>query len=178
MTNFIFIRHAPIDRSAGIYIGALDVPILPDVKAPENFPAITADLFITSPKKRCLQTCKLLHIRPDQTDLRFAEQNFGEFEGRTYDDVWAETKSLPEWNFPHALTPPGGESFLDVCDRVKSALEEYQEKYPNKIICIVTHAGVIRAAQFALTGMSPKEALGFQVHYFEVIRLQSLPHRF
>ena len=77
----------------------------------------------------------------------FREINFGIFEGKTYEEIKNEypeetEKMINDWrNFK----ADKGESLKDVMIRTVKKMDETIEKYKNKKILIVTHAGVIQA---------------------------------
>ncbi len=50
------------------------------------------------------------------------------------------------WSF----TPPEGESRIEVCRRVRSALSILGEKYPGEQILVITHQGAIKALVYCI----------------------------
>ena len=93
-----FIRHGAIDETlSGKYIGATDVPLSGQGKAAlqrlaQEHAYPRAQVVFTSPLKRCTETCRILY--PDISPLAIAnlsECNFGEWEGKTAEEVMAES---------------------------------------------------------------------------------------
>lgn len=80
------------------------------------------------------------------TDDRWAEMDFGAWEGRMWADI-DRSESDPWAADPLRLSPPGGESFGAVIERVRAALEDCK---PDT--AVIAHAGPIRAARMILTG--------------------------
>jgi alpha-ribazole phosphatase len=83
--------------------------------------------------------------------------HFGEWEGRTYDEIDAEDGRrwrtwCADWR---NATPPGGESLDAFVARISAWLED---QAPTTTDAIVTHAGVIRVFR-VLSGSSWKEAM-------------------
>ncbi|MEM6702785.1 MAG: histidine phosphatase family protein [Acidobacteriota bacterium] len=77
-------------------------------------------------------------------DLR--EQNFGEFEGRSYAEfgpLVEKVTALGRWD----LSAPGGESLRGVADRVGRALDELVATHPGDDVLVVSHGGVMAAAR-------------------------------
>jgi alpha-ribazole phosphatase len=98
------------------------------------------DKVITSPAKRCLQTTVALLPQASSTsDARLWEQDFGLWEGLPYVDL-PDLGPLTTAQIA-AHRPPEGESFDDLCARALPALGAHQGR-----VCIIAHAGVIRAA--------------------------------
>jgi broad specificity phosphatase PhoE len=82
------------------------------------------------------------------------EFDFGEWTGRTFDEL----NSLAPWrrfNTHRSTAPvPGGESALDVQRRVVATLEELRAKHPREVIAVVSHLDVIRTAVLHCAGTS------------------------
>lgn len=168
-----FIRHAPIAEydahHAGRYIGGGSDLAAEEISAQirqQICAQLPADVqLICSPLQRCRQTLEqLMPNAAYSTQAAFAEQSFGQWEGRHYDEVWAETSHDPLWDTPHMLRPPGGESLEDVACRVHVALKTLA---PRPTV-IVTHAGVIRAAYALLNGKTVQESLEYPVPHLSV----------
>lgn len=106
------------------------------------------DLFISSDSNRCLQTLELLfpEVQPERFP-EFRELNFGDFQGKTYEEL-KDTESYQQWIAdPFGQSPPNGESFGDFTERVdkgwRKIIEQVMEfKIRNPFI--VTHGGVIK----------------------------------
>ena len=164
------LRHAPIEKyfdgstTAGKFIGQTNVGCeIPEtvflqnliLRLPENALIITSDL------KRTQQTADALiaaglKIAERFIEADFAEQNFGIWEGISYDSQY---QTAPEfWHDPINSRPPEGESFADLIKRTQQAVNFYCEKYPSQNIILITHAGIIRAF-LAITRMKSLPAL-------------------
>ena len=75
---------------------------------------------------------------------RLAEIDFGDWEGRRWDDI--DRESIDAWaadvlNF----TPPRGESVADLQRRVIDFSGEIKATFAGASVALITHAGVIRA---------------------------------
>src|SRR3954463_8885596 len=74
------------------------------------------------------------------TGLR--ERSFGKFEGKTFDEIhqaWPEQaqswrKRIPDWS-----PPEGGESLLQLRERVRRTVEELAARHPGEQIVVVAH---------------------------------------
>ncbi|MDO4555471.1 MAG: alpha-ribazole phosphatase [Lachnospiraceae bacterium] len=99
------------------------------------------DKVIVSPLLRAKETAKELTNQDYITDERLMEQNFGLFEGHTYEELKKEyPKELDDWNsnFTNYCIPEG-ESFSMVRERADSFLEDLK-KESGKIL-LVAHKG-------------------------------------
>ena len=107
------------------------------------------DLVMTSPLKRCSDFAYRhaeQHCTPVIEEPDFMEINFGDWDGRTRDEVWQnDQKTLSQfWSEPWNTTPPNGES-LEECDsRIQTAWSSLLDEYKGKNILVVTHGGVIK----------------------------------
>lgn len=118
------------------------------------------DAVVSSDLTRCRQT--LAHIAEGRgwpeprLDQRLRENDFGEFEGRN----WEELKDDPvyrEWiDSAGELAPPGGESAQDLRDRLTLALGAIFDaavEAGHRRVLVVTHGGVIRELRREFEGV-------------------------
>ena len=148
-----FIRHGAIDETlAGKYIGTTDVPLsdkgklaLRKLDYEMKYPF--TQVVFSSPLKRCTETCKILY--PNLTPLIIAnlsECNFGEWEGKTADEL-KEDEDFQKWLAgDNTVKPPRGESNADfirrVCRMFESIVVCFNDTGTTES-AIVTHGGVI-----------------------------------
>lgn len=151
----------------GIYTGSgTDEPLcaqgvqqLRDLRARFAYPKVRT--VFASPLKRALQSAEILFPEADDRiilqDLR--ENGFGEFEGRSVQEL-VHDAHFKKWVDPAAhYTPAGGESAADFharCGSVLMKLFEYMMKTGLEEAACVTHGGVIMS-MLAQRGM-PKRA--------------------
>ncbi|ACR79335.1 MULTISPECIES: histidine phosphatase family protein [Kosmotoga] len=116
----------------------------------ERLKNVEIDVIISSSSGRAIRTAEIIRgkrnieIVPND-NLR--EIHFGQWEGQLHAEI---KKYWPDeyrnfWNFPHLYKPVGGETFLQVLDRVSNEVEKIISKYEGKNILIVTHAVVLKA---------------------------------
>lgn len=81
-----------------------------------------------------------------QRDARIREFDFGLWEGLTWREIVDRWPQLADHGGTAAkfYTPEGGESFLDVCTRVASFIDDLRAT-PHERVLVVTHAGVLHA---------------------------------
>ena len=143
-------RHAKPLIAPGVCYGQLDVPA--DVQATAACARALAEALphgidvICSPLQRCEQLAQVLvGLRADlacKTDPRVQEMDFGQWEGRRWDEIGAAAIDAWVADFPHHR-PGGGESAGQFMQRVAAAWDETRAS-PGALW--ITHAGVIRAA--------------------------------
>lgn len=148
-----FIRHGSIDDTlAGKYIGITDAPLsdrgrmdLRKLDYEYKYPG--TQVVFTSPLKRCTETAKILY--PEQNPLvidNLSECNFGEWEGKTADELKNDPDFKKWLAGDSSVKPPRGESNADftrrVCKMFESIVEGLMKTGTTESV-IVTHGGVI-----------------------------------
>ena len=148
-----FIRHGSIDDTlAGKYIGTPDAPLsdrgrmdLRKLDYEYKYPG--TQVVFTSPLKRCTETAKILY--PEQNPLvidNLSECNFGEWEGKTADELKNDPDFKKWLAGDSSVKPPRGESNADftrrVCKMFESIVEGLMKTGTTESV-IVTHGGVI-----------------------------------
>ena len=107
------------------------------------------DAIVSSSLRRCSEFAEEVsqrHTIPMQTDTRLVEIGFGEWEGRTAEELMQEDaeRLLRFWSDPMNNTPPGAETLQEFEARVIAAWDELLVNYANKHVLLVGHAGMIR----------------------------------
>lgn len=158
-----FVRHVQPDIATGVCYGQLDVPLLPGYEALHAEIAQqlgAADIVYSSPLQRCGKLAAELGA-PVVYDARLMELHFGEWEGLTWDEI--DRRLLDIWGESYIHEgPPGGESLLELVERLREFLQELQGV--EKVV-IVSHAGVIRAAMHLLDGKGLEEVMAEKINY-------------
>jgi len=131
------------------YIGSTDLPL--SEKGKSHIEALTNEnyhIILSSPMKRCLQTTELLF--PNQKPIiipELKEIDFGEWEGKTYNELKSIQKYRDWLNYPYRFTPPYGESMKDFDKRVEKGWRDITSMLCEKLytkVAIITHGGIIR----------------------------------
>ena len=134
-------------------------------------------LLVTSHLQRTHQTADAIKAAglplPDphiEEDL--AEQDFGDWQGRKREEVYAEldTKHM-FWLTPAHTRAPNGESFADLMTRVTGVIERLNAEHVGRDIVAVTHGGTIRAAIGHALNLDPDAALACQVDNCSLTRI-------
>lgn len=172
--DLILIRHG-VTQSPDRLCGRTDVAlneVQPDTLAALQQALAGIEHIITSPAQRCVQTADLIWGQGTRaSDDRLWEQDFGAWESQLYTDL-PDIGTLDQSALARHQ-PPEGESFLDLCTRVKPVFDEAAQKTESPS-ALVVHAGVIRAA-LGLALEAPAKGLRFDVAHLSVTHLRCLP---
>jgi broad specificity phosphatase PhoE len=132
-------------------------------KLGESLKDIDFDCIYCSPLGRAVDTAK--HIRGSKDTNIIIEENlkemgFGAWEGMEttkIEELYPEER-FNFWNKPHLFQPVGGESFEQVFDRVRKALDNIISSKPGENVLIVAHAVVLKTI-YAIVKNYPLEHL-------------------
>jgi alpha-ribazole phosphatase len=154
VSRLVLVRHAePTDDARGRCYGTLDVELSP--RGHEQARALAAalaatpvDAVVSSPRLRALATAEPVaaaHGLRVEVDERLRELDFGDFEGRAYEEIErSEPAIFRAWmEAPTTVRFPNGESYDDLRARAVAALEDVRACCETAVV--VTHGGVIRA---------------------------------
>lgn len=140
--ELILVRHPRPLVGAGICYGSSDLAVAQDeltrVHASLRLPR--APVF-SSPLQRCAALARLLSAQV-AFDANLAEMDFGDWEGRAWDDIPRAEVDAWAADLLH-YRPGGGENVIDVARRVASALDAIRAHGAGSAI-VVCHAGTIR----------------------------------
>ena len=141
------------DNIEGVYCGITDTPLCEDgkeqlhqMKEEYNYPG--GQFLFTSPLIRCKETAEILYpdLKPIVID-GLTEYNFGEFEGKTAEELQKKQPNFEPWlKGEPGVRPPFGESNEDFANRVCSSFVKIVDgiiKTGTEDLIIVTHGGVI-----------------------------------
>lgn len=106
-------------------------------------------LILSSPQRRCMQSACIVAARfglPVEIVPALDELNYGEWTGRTFEDLGRDPQ-WSSWNTQRgAIRPPGGECMQSLQHRVVGHLEQLRSDHRDDTIVAVSHAEPIRAA--------------------------------
>jgi alpha-ribazole phosphatase len=189
-TRFWLIRHAIVDENArAMLYGIMDVPLC-ETSLLEQAPmyrALAARLprpaaWRVTPLSRTRRTAEAIfaagyprtepEVEPD-----LIEQSLGEWQGLPHAALPARL-TLPKhafWPLGGHERPPGGETLVEVIDRVGAALERLAAQHQDADVVIVSHGGAIRAAVAHCLRIGPDNALHLSVQNLSLTRLERSP---
>lgn len=145
----LLIRHGQTAANAsGLLLGREDPPLteLGLRQAAAAGPAVSGvSRVVTSPLRRARDTAIALGLSvPVEIDQRWTELDYGEFEGRRFAEVPAET--WRRWREDPTYSPPGGESIDAVGRRVRDACQRLALDSGGGDVAVVSHVSPIKAA--------------------------------
>ena len=174
------IRHGITSGNLeGKYIGTTDLPLCEEgVDAISSLVALDVYPHVqkvySSPLKRCLETADIIY--PERLLKHvdgIAEMDFGEYEGKTHEQLSAD-KDYIEWlKGGYEAAAPGGESFGHFTIRCLDGLEEiFKDMMANDVTsaAVITHSGVIMnlLSGYGLPKMKPVDFACNQGEGFEI----------
>jgi len=135
------------------------------------------EAILTSPLARCRAFAEKLAARlalPLEMDARLMEVGFGEWEGRTAEELLAtDSERLTRfWNDPLRHAPPGGETLTAFRDRILAAWEDILARHAGRHVFIVGHAGTIRIVVCHTLDMPLDRLFRIQVPNAGITRIQ------
>ncbi len=153
--NIYLVRHGETEENIKrTYYGAIDCKLTHKGEEQGNLlgkklKSMKFQRVFCSEKQRAKDTLEYIYNGRDLfIDKRLNERDFGDFEGKTFNELQEAYKEEYEmWTRDWKLhNPPKGESFIEFYERVVSFMKELesQEKECENIL-IATHGGVIRA---------------------------------
>jgi broad specificity phosphatase PhoE len=175
-TTLILLRHGETAHTVARVFsgrGGADPPLAPSGRAQARAAAAViaarGDVVavVSSPMRRCIETAQatadLLEFEVE-VDEGFAEAGFGEWDGRTLEEVserWPD--ELAAWLESTAVSPPGGESLDAVAERVQAARDRTIARHSDGTVLVATHVNPIKTlVRLAL------EAPASAIHHMEL----------
>jgi probable phosphoglycerate mutase len=168
-TRILAIRHGETAWNVDTRIqGHLNIPLndtghwqaerLGQALASENIAAIYAS-DLSRAHETALYVSRASGI-PVVPELGLRERGFGVFEGRTFAEIETDLPDQAErWRKRDpAFAPTGGESLLQVQERVLSAVNRLAKAHPGELIVMVGHGGVMDVLYRAATRLDLQAA--------------------
>jgi alpha-ribazole phosphatase len=179
-TRWWWVRHAPVRSDGGNIYGQTDIDC--DTSDREVFEAVAKILprsavWFSSNLKRTHQTADAIWAagfpRPATMTwvTAFAEQNLGEWQGMNRAAFVASRPVGSHWFADIGEPAPGGESFIDLYNRVCGAIDRINADEAGKDVIAVGHGGTIKAAVGLALGGQPDKGLAFDIDNCSVTRL-------
>ena len=143
----VVVRHGRTTANAsGLLLGRHDPPL--DDTGVAQAAALAAavgrpDRVVASPLARAQATAAAFGC-PVETDPRWVELDYGEWDGRPITGVSAE--EWARWRSDVDFRPPGGESLAELGARVREACADLADAADRELVVVVSHVSPIKAA--------------------------------
>ena len=190
-TRFWLIRHALVDENArAVLYGTMDVALCETTLREQTpmYAALARRLprpakWRVTPLTRTRRTALAIFaaggypVCPLEVEPAMIEQSLGDWHGLPHAELppkLALTKH-PFWPLAGNEKPPGGESMVEVIDRVGLTLERLARENRGTDVIIVSHGGTIRAAVAHALGIRPDNALHLSIHNLSLTNLERHP---
>jgi probable phosphoglycerate mutase len=154
MTTFFLIRHASCDglgqtlwgRTPGIRLN--EQGRLQAQRLAKRFEGMKFDKIYSSPLERALETAEPI-ARAMKLEVRKSdalnEIDFGEWSGKTFEQLDSDERWRHFNSCRSTASVPGGESFLEVQNRVVKEIDRLAHEHRDARVAIVSHADPIKA---------------------------------
>lgn len=154
ISSLTLMRHGFAEIPHDLCIGQLDASLTKLGRdaislLAKNWPAPYPERIYCSDLSRTAETAHILAQQmnlPVVSDPRLREVFFGEWEGRSWEEIYCKDPQLMErWGTDWVnIAPPGGESVRQLHTRVSQCYEELLQ-LPQSPTLIIAHAGSLRA---------------------------------
>lgn len=155
------LRHGVTDdNKRRAYIGWTDSPLSPSsmgelIRLKDELSE--PELLFTSDLRRCVETANVLFSTPAENMTELREMHFGDWEGKTFDEL-QDDATYQQWvEQPFDIRPPNGESFATFSKRIETGWGRIRQTIAqtgSRHTVVVTHGGVIR---YLLATYSPNK---------------------
>ena len=171
--DLLLLRHGrTVANASGLLLGRADPPL--DETGERQAAALAAEVcsgrfgpvvrIVSSPLARTRATAQAvadLVGLPVEVDERLVELDYGEFDGVALADLPAETWAA--WRADLSFRPPGGETLLELSDRVRELCDELlAPDRPAGVTVAVSHVSPIKAA--AAWAMGVDDSVSWRMH--------------
>ena len=182
-TRWWWVRHAPVREDNGCIYGQKDLGC--DTSDRVVFDAVGKilprnALWYASNLKRTHQTADAIWAagfpKPSKIthEAAFAEQHLGEWQGMNRAAFLASLPVGSHWFADIDKPAPGGESFMDLYNRVRGTIERITGDHAGRDVIAVAHGGTIKAAIGLALGNQPDKGLAFDIDNCSVTRLDHI----
>src|ERR1700675_3362323 len=163
-TRWWWVRHAPVREDNGCIYGQKDLGC--DTSDRVVFEAVAKIL----PRNAVWYASNLKRTHQTQ-EAAFAEQHLGQWQGMNRAAFLASQPPGNQWFAAIDEPAPGGESFMDLYNRVRGAIEAINVEHAGKDVIVAGHGGTIKAAVGLALGGQPEKGLAFDIDNCSVTRL-------
>lgn len=116
------------------------------------------DAIYSSPQQRAQESIAPFAAKqglPVMVASEFDEIDFGDWTGRTMEQLKADSVRWRQWVERRSLAaPPGGEPFHQVAKRAMAGIDRLARSHPGQVVLVVSHGDVIKAIVASCLGLS------------------------
>jgi probable phosphoglycerate mutase len=174
MVRLLLIRHAATAWTAqGRFQGQTDIPLSPHGRRQatalaQRLMAETLHMLYASDLQRAWETARAIaapHALHVHAEPRLREMAFGGWEGLTYAEMQQQdAQSLAAWEHDQLHSaPPGGETLLQMTERVRAASASILAAGQDKTVGLVAHGGSLQLFLCLALGLPPQAYWQFAV---------------
>lgn len=166
------VRHGrTVANAAGLLQGRVDNPL--DEQGRKQAGQIAkalgpVDRVISSPLQRALQTAEPLGQTP-RIDERWIELDYGEWDSRPVADITPDQWAA--WRADPSFSPPGGESLIELDQRVAAACEEIISEAEELRVAVFTHVSPIKSTIAWALGVSEQISWRLNVAQAQITKI-------
>lgn len=166
--EIIFIRHSSLAVPRGVCYGFSNIDVSHNFQfeaenLQKNLAGYKPSLVLSSPLQRCVKLAVHTFDIEPEINQNLKEVNYGDWEGKTWDEINIEGDNL--WMYANIHNqPPNGESFGELKERVVKELNSILNR-PEDRIAVVCHGGVIRSVLSHLLNTPLEKTRAFHIHY-------------
>jgi probable phosphoglycerate mutase len=175
----ILLRHGQTAANAKALLqGRMNLPLDPEGERQakrsgeflrEKYPDA---LVVCSPLTRAHQTASAISDNVT-IDERFIELDYGDWDGVALTDVdqtlWAQWRNDPSFR------PPGGETLVELDDRVRPAFDEISERARTGDVIVVSHVSPIKSGVTWALGTGPDTTWRMHLDRASICRIAISP---
>ena len=166
------VRHGrTVANAAGLLQGRVDNPLDDEGQKQAGWIAKAlgpVDRVISSPLQRALQTAELLGQIP-RIDERWIELDYGEWDSRPVADITPDEWAA--WRADPSFSPPGGESLIELDQRVAAACEEIISEAEDLRVAVFTHVSPIKSTIAWALGVSEQISWRLNVGQAQITKI-------
>jgi alpha-ribazole phosphatase len=179
-TRWWWVRHAPVRSDGGNIYGQTDLAC--DTSDVEVFEAVAKILprdavWVSSNLMRTHQTAAAIwaagYPKPAEMpwEAAFAEQHLGQWQGMNRAAFQATRPPGSSWFADINEPAPGGESFMDLYNRTRAAVDRLTSAHAGRDVIAVGHGGTIKAALGLALDGAVEKGLSFDIDNCSITRL-------
>lgn len=172
MLEILLIRHGQTDWNRDRRImGRREIPLNRAGRAEARrlahaLKGVVIDAVYTSPVLRAVETAKYLcdgrRVRIHNA-AEMAEIEYGDWCGKTFEEVIGEEAFTVYHKTPRRACPPGGEPMCEVFERTIRFVERLRKKHRGGRVAVVSHADVIKTVLVHYLEMDYDHLLKFRI---------------